>query len=299
MSFQLLLASRSRSAYVASTPSGSLRKSDVPETTTRRPSSSQSMQKGYESTRTTTLFVFSRLTPMISRAPQSHNQRRPRCQRGDSGNARSVMKTRGSLARASGLELDKRFAAVLAVQHSDEGARCVLEAFRHRLAVADVAVHDPAREARDRFAEARCVVGHEEALHARTDDDQEAGMKRRLGALDVVLRHLPADRDPRADVQACMHCGGDLAAAVVEVHVDAVGARGLHCRAQVARLVVDRLVEAVQVAEVLLLVGAAGDPYRAAAHDARDLADYRADRSTRAGDHDGVARHRLCDVKQA
>ena len=95
-------------------------------------------------------------------------------------------------------------------------------------------------------------------MRARTTIKQ-ARMKRRLGALDVVLRHLPADRDPRADVEACVHRRGDLAAAIVEVHVDAIGARGLHRGPQVARLVVDRLVEAVQVAEVFLLVGAARD----------------------------------------
>src|SRR5206468_2900420 len=101
---------------------------------------------------------------------------------------------------------------ILAVQHPDESARGVLQSRGDMLAIADVAVCYPAREPRDRLAEARRIVGDEEALHPRAEDDQEPWMERRLDALEVVLRHLAADRDARADVQQRVHRSRDTAA---------------------------------------------------------------------------------------
>jgi hypothetical protein len=76
-----------------------------------------------------------------------------------------------------------------------------------------------------------------------------------------------------------VHCRRDVAAAVVEVHVDAVRARGLQCRAEVLGLVVDRLVVAVELEKVGLLVGPARDPDGAAARELCELADDLADRT--------------------
>src|SRR5204863_4668805 len=98
---------------------------------------------------------------------------------------------------------------------------------------------------------------------------------------------LAADRDPRADVQPRMHRRRDLAADVVEVDVHAVRARRLHSGADVAGLVVDRLVEAVELAKILELFRAARDPDRPAARDTGDLARDRADRAGCRGDDDG------------
>src|SRR5215211_3287667 len=62
----------------------------------RRPSGSQSMQNGNEGTRTMTSLSPSRSTATTSCVPQSENQRRSSCQRGDSPNAMPVIRICGS-----------------------------------------------------------------------------------------------------------------------------------------------------------------------------------------------------------
>ena len=82
-----------RSAWVTSEPSGSRRRTAPPrpDTTSSRPSGSQSMQNGkVDGTRAMTSLSPSRSTAMISCAPQSENHSRPSCQRGDSPNARPL-----------------------------------------------------------------------------------------------------------------------------------------------------------------------------------------------------------------
>src|SRR5918999_756559 len=98
MAFQGCSERLLRSAWVASDPSGSRRSRSRSraETMSRRPSGSQSTQNGNEGTRTTTSLLPSRSTAMISCAPQSANQSRPSCQRGDSPNAMPVMSICGS-----------------------------------------------------------------------------------------------------------------------------------------------------------------------------------------------------------
>ena len=78
-----------------SDPSRSLRsrRSSRPETTSSRPSGSQSIQNGRpKGTRATTSLLPSRSTATISRAPQSENQRRFSCHRGDSPIATPVIR---------------------------------------------------------------------------------------------------------------------------------------------------------------------------------------------------------------
>src|SRR5918992_3108414 len=102
-------------------------------------------------------------------------------------------------------DLHERLAAVLAAEHPHERGRGVLEPLRHVLAPTDLPLGDPPRESYGRLVEAVRVVGDEEALHPRAEDDQEAREERRIRALEVVLRDLPADDDPRADVQPPVH----------------------------------------------------------------------------------------------
>ena len=123
-------------------------------------------------------------------------------------------------------------------------------------------------------------------------------MERRLGPLEVVLRDLAADGDAGADVEPRVDGGRDLAAAVVEVHVDAVRARLLECGTHVVVLVVDGGVVAERLQQLALLLLAAGDSDGAAARELRQLTDELADRACRSGDDDGVSRPRLADVEQ-
>src|SRR5829696_6926417 len=94
MSFQGWSERPLRSVWVTSDPSGS-RRSRSPsraDTISRRPSGSQSMQNGNAGMRTMTSLLPSRLTAMTSCAPQSENQRRSSCQRGDSPNTMPVIR---------------------------------------------------------------------------------------------------------------------------------------------------------------------------------------------------------------
>ena len=72
------------------------------------------------------------------------------------------------------------------------------------------------------------VARHQEALHLRLLDDQLSQPSRsHLGFLEVVLRDLAADGDPRLHVDQPHDRVGDGPAHVVEVDVDAVGAEFL------------------------------------------------------------------------
>src|SRR5205807_2635797 len=83
-----------KSAWVTSSPPDSLRSSSPwrEETSSKRPSGSQSKHMGKDEklTLTMTSLLPSRLTTRISCAPQSATHRRPSCHRGDSPNARPV-----------------------------------------------------------------------------------------------------------------------------------------------------------------------------------------------------------------
>src|SRR5215212_1914654 len=88
MSFQGWSERLLKSVWVTSDPSGSRRSRSrsCAETISRRPSGSQSMQNGNDGMRTMTSLLPWRSTAMSSCAPQSENQRRSSCQRGDSPN---------------------------------------------------------------------------------------------------------------------------------------------------------------------------------------------------------------------
>src|SRR5262245_22173761 len=90
-----------RSACVANVPSASCRSRACwrPETSSSRPSGSQSMQAGpnpWSGPDTTVSELPVGVTAMISWRAQSENHRRPSCQRGDSPNTMPVMMVRGS-----------------------------------------------------------------------------------------------------------------------------------------------------------------------------------------------------------
>src|SRR5687768_8602207 len=98
MSFQGWLERLLRSLWVTRDPSGSRRSRSpsLADTTSRRPSGSQSMLKGDEGKWTMTSLLPSGSTATISREPQSENQRRPSRQRGDSPNTIPVINVCGS-----------------------------------------------------------------------------------------------------------------------------------------------------------------------------------------------------------
>src|SRR5215213_5122426 len=98
ISFQGCRERRLKSAWVTTEPSGSRRRRrpSPPETMSRRPSGIQSMQNGDEDTLAMTSLSPARSTARSSCAPQSENQRRSSCQRGDSPKAMPVIKVCGA-----------------------------------------------------------------------------------------------------------------------------------------------------------------------------------------------------------
>ena len=91
----------------------------------------------------------------------------------------------------------------------------------------------------------------------------------------------------------------NVAADIIEVDIDALGAVFLQSLLHVAGFVVDRSVEAELVDQVAALVRAAGNADRAAALDFRDLSDDGADGAGRAGYDNGLSGLRLAYFEQA
>ena len=90
-----------------------------------------------------------------------------------------------------------------------------------------------------------------------------------------------------------------LAAHVLEVHVDAVGARRPELLIQIAGPVVHAGVETQFLGHEPALLRPAGHPHHPAAHDLADLARHRAGGPGGRRHHQGLARAGLADVEQA
>src|SRR6266851_2283031 len=98
MSFHGLVDTSDRSACVTSDPSGSRRSSRrcAESTTSSRPSGRKSMHIGNDATVATTWWLPSVPSAITWFAPQSENQSRPSCQRGDSPNTTPSIRTSGT-----------------------------------------------------------------------------------------------------------------------------------------------------------------------------------------------------------
>src|ERR1700682_3891720 len=86
---------------------------------------------------------------------------------------------------------------------------------------------------------------------------------------------------------------------VLEVNVDALRAGLFQLRRKMRIAVIEAIVKAEFLFDVVAFVLAAGDADRACALDPRDLSDRRADRAGSRRNHDGLASPRLADVEQA
>ena len=144
------------------------------------------------------------------------------------------------------IQLDQHLAEILAAQQADEGARRLVDALDDVLAVLELAAPDPLAHLAARRAVALGEVGDDEALrpHPLADEGAEqARADRRRGG--VVLRDRAAQRDAAEEVDVAQHGVGDLAADIVEIDVEAVGAGGAQRRVEILLgLVVDAGIEA-------------------------------------------------------
>ena len=169
------------------------------------------------------------------------------------------------------------------------------------LPVLQLALLQPCRQLLEALGETLGEAGDQEALYLRLLDDQLTQPARaRLGLLQVGLRALPADGNPRSRVDQSDDRVGDGPALVVEVDIDARGAELLE-RAAAVRLApaVERGVEAELVEQPRGRGVGAGRPDDAAALDLRDLTDQHPHRTGRLGHHHSFTRLWVGDVQQA
>ena len=177
--------------------------------------------------------------------------------------------------------------------------RRVLDAVGDGFAVLDPALLDHAGELVPRLGIALVPVEHDHALHADAVDEDRADVLHLVGLGRVVARDQAADDDARERVHHRQDRVEDLAADVLEVDVDALGAGRLQVALEVARLVVDAGIEAEFLHDVVALRLAAGDADRAAAPGLGELADHAADRAGGGGHHDRLPGLRRADFLHA
>src|SRR6202000_1178808 len=91
------------------------------------------------------------------------------------------------------------------------------------------------------------------------------------GFLVVVLADGPADHHASLEVQASQHGVEDIAADIVEIHVDTLRTLAFQTGLNVFFLVVDGAVEAQFVDQEPALLRAAGNPHHTAALELGDL----------------------------
>src|SRR6185312_2957794 len=136
-------------------------------------------------------------------------------------------------------------------QQADEGARRLVDALDHVLAVLDLAGLDP-------FAH----LAHRDRI-----------------ALDEVEDDGAAESDAAEEIDVAQHGVGDLAADIVEIDVDALRAGGQQRLVEILfRLVVEAGIEAELVLHEGAFLRPAGDADDAATHDLADLSDDLSDR---------------------
>src|SRR6185437_340546 len=200
--------------------------------------------------------------------------------------------------KRSSADLHHLLAEILALQEADEGARRVLDAVGHGLAVFDLAPAQILAEPLQRLGPAVHVVGDDEALQFDAHADRHHQRLHPMGIGRVILRDHAAERDARERIAARQHEIEDRPADILEIDVDAVGRRVGERALQIVAAVVDTGVETQLRHHVVAFLPAAGDADDAAARQLGELADDAADRARRRRDHDGVARLGLADIEK-
>ncbi|KOT02711.1 hypothetical protein DM50_3748 [Burkholderia mallei] len=213
-------------------------------------------------------------------------------------------------ARAANLErvgphAHDHLAEVLPAEQADQRPRRRVEPVDDVLARLHLALRDPfAHILQEGRINVRVVIEDDEALHpdplaqhARREQRQAVRAARQLAV--VVVSDQPAHRHARMIVQQRQHRVEHRAADVLEIHVDAVRARGGELFREIGIVVIDARVEAERPGHIAALVRAARDADDAATLELRDLPDDRAHRAARRRDGHRLARLRLADVQQS
>src|SRR6185437_14091826 len=192
-------------------------------------------------------------------------------------------------------ELHQHLPGVFALQHANQRARRILESVHDVLAIFQLAFFDPLGHLRHALRI---------TLHELRDDEtfgpalfaqqKNVWTHAQLGLGRVVLRNLPAHRNPRPYIQYWKYSIGNAPADVVEIAIDALRAKLFQLGRVVLRgLVIESAVKAQLASQPRDLLIAAGHANRAATFDLRDLPDKRAHGSRRSRDNHCLARLRL------
>ena len=148
------------------------------------------------------------------------------------------------------------------------------------------------------------MVEHDEAADGQAPDQRQPHQLRHaVGPLGqrrgVVVGDAPAHRHPRELIEQGQHRVEHLAAHVLEVQVDAVGAGRLQVGGEGVAAVADARVEAELVHDVVALLPRTGDAHHPVPLDLGNLPDHRAHRAGGGRHHDHVAVLQPADLEQA
>ncbi len=152
--------------------------------------------------------------------------------------------------------LNEQFSEVLALEKTDEGRGCVLQAQDNILPDLDLVLLDPIAHRDGEFAPARTVVLHrDETLHGDALAQQYAFQQAQSigprGQGDGVVRgDEPAHRDTGFGVQQWQDSVENGTPYVLEIDVDALRARRGEACGQIGTTAIDAMVEAQRIDHV-------------------------------------------------
>src|SRR5215472_1212243 len=196
-------------------------------------------------------------------------------------------------------ELHQLLAEVLALQHTDERFRRILETNGDGLAILDLAGGDALGKLLQRYRPALHVVGDDETLDLDAVADHGDEVLDAVAVDRIVVRDHAAERETGERVGPRQHGIQDLAADIFEIHIDALRRGGGEIRMEALGPVVDAGVEAEFLDHVVTFLFAPSYAESSGAlhsgqlpHDATDCARGRSD-------DDGFAGLRLANVEQS
>ncbi|EAU66540.1 conserved hypothetical protein [Stigmatella aurantiaca DW4/3-1] len=201
----------------------------------------------------------------------------------------------------SGGQLHHHLPGVVAAQQADEGLGGLVQPLHHRLHLLHLLLAEPAPHVAQevRAPVLVALIADDEALEREALADRQREVAGARGWRGGVVLGDGATQD---DAPVVLHLPDGrfqvLAAHVVEVDVDALGAGARQGIGHRAILVVEGVVEPEVLSQVLHLLRGARAAHHPAALDLGDLPHEPAHRAGRAGDEHRLARHGLAEIEQ-
>ncbi len=206
-----------------------------------------------------------------------------------------------SLIRA---DMDDDLAEIAPLEQIDQALGRGFQAFDPVFLVLHRAGGDPGAHRRQELRKARAIVEvDDEALHADALRQQGAEQHRALIGpvgqfLGIVFGDDAAQGNPRAGIEQRQHRPQHLAADILEINVDALGAGGGELGLEIGVAMIDAGVETQLRHREVALVWPAGDAHGATSLQLGDLADHRADAARGRSHRHRFARLGRADIEQ-